>query len=405
MRFRPALVLRQALDVTLEALRRLEPTQVPAALRPVVRASGLTPPLEARLVRELDALAWLREKALEEWAGAAAALVEDGPDRASALFLIRPQGWAGDLLRLGWETGREAATGAGEKTSRDLEAARTERNEARDRLREAVRERDELRRTLRQLERSAAAPGRVEQQEASRHRERLVGLEADRERERVDHERRLGGAEAEAKRLHAALQKAREGRKTAEARLEETRLNPGWAKGGAELARALDSVAAAAVRIIPDHEVVAGVTTLRLPAGVRPDAAEAVDLVLDHHGPAHFVVDGYNVGLALAAGKAAEVRARLDPVLGRMRTIARPPRSVTVVYDSNREGSLVTGAAGVAVRFAPPGTSADDVIVGMASVPGTVVISNDREVRERAERAGALALWAEALVAWTRRRR
>jgi rRNA-processing protein FCF1 len=65
----------------------------------------------------------------------------------------------------------------------------------------------------------------------------------------------------------------------------------------------------------------------------------------------------------------------------------------------------VAGIGGVVVTFAPPGTSADDVIVRLAAVPGTVVISNDREVRERATQAGALALWSEALVAWARRRR
>jgi hypothetical protein len=167
----------------------------------------------------------------------------------------------------------------------------------------------------------------------------------------------------------------------------------------------LDSLAAAGVRVIPDAEVIPGAVAPALPGGVRPDSAEAVDRVLEHRGPKHIVVDGYNVGLALAAGKAAEVRARLDPVLGRLRTMARPPRSVTVVYDSSREGSRVSGVSGVVVTFAPPGTSADDVIVRLAAVPGTVVISNDREVRERAAGVGALALWAEALVAWARRRR
>jgi hypothetical protein len=32
------------------------------------------------------------------------------------------------------------------------------------------------------------------------------------------------------------------------------------------------------------------------------------------------------------------------------------------------------------------------------------VLSSDREVREAAERTGALALWSEALVEWERRR-
>ena len=95
------------------------------------------------------------------------------------------------------------------------------------------------------------------------------------------------------------------------------------------------------------------------------------------------------------------------PRTTRLRALARPPRSVTVVYDSQLEGSdgfKVQGVSGVSVRFTAPGSSADDVIVGMAA-PGTVVISNDRAVRERSERNGAVALWSEALVAWVRKRR
>jgi hypothetical protein len=162
-------------------------------------------------------------------------------------------------------------------------------------------------------------------------------------------------------------------------------------------------LAAAAVRVIPDNEVVKGKVALRLPEGVRPDAADAVEWVLDRSGPKHILVDGYNVGLALASGKASEVRAWLEPCSADPHVPV--PRSVTVVYDSSIEGSRTGGVAGVAVHFAPPGTTADDVIVGMAATAGTVVISNDREVRERSESAGALSLWAEALVAWARRRR
>jgi hypothetical protein len=398
------MLLRRAVDAAREALARLDADQVPAALRPVVRASGLTPPLESRLLRELDHLEWLRTKALEEWKDAAAALAGEGPDSASALFLLRPEGWAADFARLAWEVGWSAGSGAGERSGREAETLRAERNEARERLRETTKERDESRREVRRLERAAAEPGRIDQAGAARHRERLAETEAEREQERADHQRRVGELESELKRQAAALRKARAERAAAETRLEETRLAPGWAKGGASLARALDSVTAAAVRVIPDAEAIPGTVALSLPGGVRPDSAEAVDQVLAHPGPKHLVVDGYNVGLALAAGKAAEVRARLDPVLGRIRTMARPPRSVTVVYDSSREGSRVTGVAGVVVTFAPPGVSADDVIVKLAAVPGTVVISNDREVRERAASAGALALWAEALVAWARRR-
>jgi len=398
-------LLRKALDSAREALSRLEPAQVPAALRPVVRASEFTAPLEEKLVRELDRLDWLRTKAAEAWKGAEAALSSDGPDRASALFLLRPEGWMADFLRLAWDGGQAAGSVAGERAARDAEALRLERTAAKERLREVTKEADELRREVKRLERAAAEPGRLQQAGAARHRDRLAETEAERLQERAEYEQRVTELEREVKRLAAALQKARAERAAALARADESRPAAGWARGGIGLARALDSVTAAAARVIPEQEAVPGAVAPALPPGVRPDSADAIDKVLDHRGPKHIVVDGYNVGLALAAGKAAEVRARLDPVLARLRTVARPPRSVTVVYDSSREGSRVSGVGGVVVTFSPPGTSADDVIVRLAAVPGTVVISNDREVRERATQAGALALWSEALVAWSRKRR
>lgn len=370
-----------------------------------MKASGLTPPLEARLLRELERLDWLRLKASEEWDGATAALEVDGPDRASALFLLRPEGWLAEMSRIAWEAGGGAGAAVGDRVAHEAEKLRAERTELRARLKEASQERDALRQEVRRLERSATEPVRADLQGAARHRERLVETEAERARERSEHQRVVAELRAEVQRHVTAERKAREERAAMEAKLEQSRLGPGWSRGGAGLARSLDSLAAAAVRVIPEAEAGVGAVPLSLPRGVSPDTAEAVDRVLDHGGPKHLVIDGYNVGLALASGQAAEVRARLDPVLARLRTLARPPRSVAVVYDSSLEGSSVRGVAGVVVRFAPPGTSADDVIVGLAAVPGTVVISNDREVRERATRAGALALWAEALVAWSRQRR
>jgi hypothetical protein len=399
-------VLRRAIDAAREALTRLDADQVPASLRPVVRASSaLTPPLEALLLRELDSLGWLRDKAVAQWGGAKVALTGEGSDRASALFLLRPEGWAPELVRLAWEGGYGTGAVAGDKAADDAEKAKTEKGELRDKLRQTVRERDEVKAEVRRLERAAAEPARTEHQGAARMRERLADTEAAHAEFRSALQARIDELEGEAGRLRESLQKERQGRSRAEKKLDEHRITPGWVRGGADLARILDQLAAAAVRVIPENEVVKGKVALRLPEGVRPDAADAVEWVLDRSGPKHILVDGYNVGLALASGKASEVRARLEPVLGRIRTVARPPRSVTVVYDSSIEGSRTGGVAGVAVHFAPPGTTADDVIVGMAATAGTVVISNDREVRERSERAGALSLWAEALVAWARRRR
>ncbi len=405
MRFRMSSVLRRAVDSAREALAHLEARRIPAALRPVVKASGLTPDLEARLVRELDGLPWLREKAVEQWGGAAQALHGDSPDRASALFLLRPDGWERELVRLAWEMGWGTGATAGDRGATAAEKGRAEVTEARERLRKTTRDLTEARAEITRLERAAAEPVRSEQQNAARERERRLAAAEKHSGQVKEFEAKITALQVEVVRLKEEAKRDRNARSRAEKQLDEQRFNPAWVKGANDLARWLDQVARSAERVIPENEVAAGTVAIRLPEGVLPDSADAMDHVLQQSGPKHLVVDGYNLGLALAAGKAADVRARLDPVLARIRTVARPPRRVTVVYDSSIEGSRSGGAAGVMVHFAPPGTSADDVIVALAAAKGTIVVSNDREVRERSERVGALALWSDAVVAWSRRRR
>jgi hypothetical protein len=400
-----SLVLRRAIEAARQALLHLEAKQVPAALRPVVKASGLTPHLEALLVRELEAQPWLREKAADQWGDAAAALAGDGPDRASAFFLLRPEGWGEQIVRIAGEMGWTGGAAAGDRAGVALEKARAETAEAKDKARALNRQLTEARNELRRAAKAAAEPTRTEQTEVARLKAQHASSAAAARLHHAELEAALQSASAEVSRLKEELRREHLARTRAERKVDEAQVTPGWSKGGIELARLLDQVSAAAIRVIPDDEPAAGTDPPRLPKGVRPDSAEAVDHILKHPGPKHIVVDGYNVGLALAAGKAADVRSRLDPVLVRLRTLARPPRSVAVVYDSGIEGSRTGGAAGVMVHFAPPGVTADDLIVKMAATAGTVVISNDREVRERAERIGALALWAEALVAWVRKRR
>ena len=58
--------------------------------------------------------------------------------------------------------------------------------------------------------------------------------------------------------------------------------------------------------------------------------------------------------------------------------------------------------SGVVVRFAEADVIADDVLVDLATDYGSaaIVISDDREVRDRSARHGATVLWAKALAAW-----
>lgn len=402
MRYRPGFVFRRALDAAREALVRLEAKQVPSQLAPAVRASGMTPPIEALLLRAIGEHAWLREKALEVWPEAAE--TTEGTDLASALLLTRPDGWEATVARFAWEAGQGSGAAAGARAGRDDAGLREARDEARRRLRQATAETDRLRRALKDLERSQGEPGRQERLATDRLRQELRRAEEEVRRARTEADRAVAEAGAEIARLQEALRRTREERAEALARLDESRGSAGWVGGGIELGRLLDQIAVASTRVVPDDEAVAGVEAVRLPNGVLPDSAEAMDVVLAHPGSTHLLVDGYNAGLALGSGEPGEVRDRLDGVLSRLRILARPPRSLTVVYDSAEGASVRRGPAGVAVRFTEPGVSADDVLVDLAAVPGSVVISNDREVRERATAVGALALWSDALVAWSRRR-
>ncbi|MEA3511637.1 MAG: hypothetical protein U9R51_09400, partial [Actinomycetota bacterium] len=58
--------------------------------------------------------------------------------------------------------------------------------------------------------------------------------------------------------------------------------------------------------------------------------------------------------------------------------------------------------SGVVVRFAGVDVIADDVLVDLAAERGitAIVISDDREVRDRSARHGATVLWAKALATW-----
>jgi predicted RNA-binding protein with PIN domain len=75
-----------------------------------------------------------------------------------------------------------------------------------------------------------------------------------------------------------------------------------------------------------------------------------------------------------------------------------------VVFDSDLEegrSSSVT-ESGIVVRFAQGDLIADDLIVERAETlrNAAVVISDDREVRERCGGYGATVLWSRALAEW-----
>ena len=396
-------MIGKALETARTVLRDLDADQVPASLRKVVAHAGeLTPPLADRLARELDRLDWLRDKSLGVWAEAEAEV--DGPDRGSALFLLRPEGWSVELLKV---AGNAASVEPAGRRPRIDDAVVKELAVARDKAKALGREVDALRRRVAELQRAERAPERDRAADEARQAGEVRALEERLGAELAGTRRRLEEVASALKGAREDLRQARRDRADAEARLAAIRYTGSWAdRDPVDLAVHLDAVAAQARRT---PEATEGVRTLdapSLPAGVRPDSAAAVEAVLRLHGPVGLLVDGYNAGLAMGSRAPAEVRTRLETILKRIRTLGGPSVAVTVVWDSAVHQEERRLPEGLDVRFTPAGVSADDVLVELASVtPRAIVVTNDREVRERAEAVGALTLWSTALVQWAKKRR
>lgn len=392
----PADLLQPAVEAGRAALRAMDDEEVPAPLRRVAASSArrLPPPFAEALLAGLDGDDWLRARTLEEAAG-----LDDEGDAAhavSALFLRRPEGWRervdAIVARRTAESERERRTAAENRVASlesrvagleaELAAARSGIDSAFEdgRSREiAAKERLE-----------ASLAGLRRELDAARARLEAESLRADRLAEDL--------AEADAR---IGVLRERAGRRRESDRPAPT-TGPARFGGGTpiEAARALDQLASA-MRPAARAEAASTVPeTLALPVGVRPDRREAVSWLLESARPVLLVIDGYNVAHDLASVPDRTTRERVNRAAGRIRRLADGPVRVVVVWDSDREpGSSVDGV--VWIRFVP---HADDAIVEQVEEErgDVVVVTSDRELRERVERAGGLALWSSALLDWMR---
>jgi hypothetical protein len=401
----------RALEAARKALRdtddRETPPHLKARLQRVRATSGtLPPPLVKPLVEALDGDAWLREQAVTAWPEAKDAPPES-EDHASALFLLRPEGWgtafaAAAMARATEEADRRAdvARQRAEAAAEAARAAKAREREAEKRARQAESERREIDRLQREPIRAARA-------EEARVELALRDATAAWERER----QRL---EADAVTFEGSIGALREEVRSLRAARAETERATLAAIGGASwtereavaLAEYLDQVA---LQARPPRDLGSNdgpneaSPRFGLPPGVRPDEAAAIDAVIRWGGPIVLIVDGYNVGLQVVDEPAA-ARERLWAIGARL--VAGGSLLVSLVWDSRDGEHQVTRQRGLETRFAGVGTTADDEIVAMlaaASRPA-VVVTSDRELRERAIAQGATVVHAEALLAWANQR-
>ncbi len=112
----------------------------------------------------------------------------------------------------------------------------------------------------------------------------------------------------------------------------------------------------------------------------------------------HWLIDGYNLirrDPALASREAESLEAGRVALCRLLGQAARGSGDrFTVVFDGRGAGGRGTGVAGVSVVFSSARETADRVLARLA-VGGGAVVSNDREVRHAAARAGAIAVRAD----------
>ncbi len=384
-------------------LRDLDPKEVPPSLRRVVAYTGrrLPPPLLKSLIAELDRNEWLRSKVVED--------SDDALDPRAAEFFARGPGW--------WIAVAEHAVAAA--TVRPKGDVESQLEELRGQLSEAKRRIADLHATNAGLQsdvrsvrrdRRAEADGREAASQIAVLQRRLAELEA----RLGDEAERRREAEDRLRELHRRRDR-RERIRTAE---QESAQRTVGLSDPVAAARGLDlqiAALAAAVRgeapaepsaAVPESEIASPV----LPPGISPDSIDAIRWLLMEAEPLPVIVDGYNVSFLLAPGEfdSAEGRRRLIGELERLVRAMRANHRVVVVFDSSLEAADEPGPTpgGVEVRFATSAETADDEIVSMTTeLSGrAVVITNDRELRERVGQPGALALWGSALADWIARR-
>ena len=395
-------LLAPAIEAARDALRDLKSDEIPASLRRVAAYSGgrLPPPLAKSMLTALDQDEWIREKAADK-------LDERYEQSAASAFLSRPEGWwqvvADDLARAGSAASVNAATMA--------EAARVDLAKqldvAKSRLKQLKGDLETRRSGPRESKSPEAAPVVRSQQALRAARTQIAELESSLALVTGEH----ADAELMIARLRSRLRNV-----VREQRRSSGVSDRGSSPGGDPLAtaRALDlQVASAPDRSAFVEDVLISETAeahnLDLPRGLRPDAAEAVDWLASVGEAMTVIVDGYNVLYNIDPARFTTGRARdyLAQELARLRRVAENAR-VVVVYDSDLPGERDTRIlpGGVELHFAHQEELADDAIVDLARAAkgAVIVITSDRDLRERSESVGALTLWSEALVGWIKRR-
>jgi len=398
-------VLGPSIEAARAALRDLDDEEVPARLRPLAkRGDGKLPlPLTRTLLQRIDEDDWFRGKALE-------ALERQGSeDTLSRAYLGREPGW---WMAVAQAVAEAEATDAADRLrqlGRTSETLRTRATADRAKLKAVRRELERAEKAVRDTADDRLEPLRAAAANARSERDRAVAEVA------AMHEE-VAAATAdrlEAERMAAGLsQQVRVVKRTAAQLRRSVSAGPSASipRQPLEVARWLDR-ASATLTPYRDAETEAtrvarmsAADRVLVPAGIAPDSAASVDALSATDGVT-VLIDGHNLLGVLDTSTMATGRARRALIASLGKLVRHLGDSaIEVVFDSDLEGgrSSSVSQTGVVVRFAQGDLIADDLIVERAETlrDAAVVISDDREVRDRCGDYGATVLWSQALAEW-----
>ncbi len=390
-------VLRNVVAVARHELADREADEIPPRLRRVAKNSSraLPPPFADSVLREVRENASFREAVRERWED------EKIVDSLGLAFLEDPDSVGSDvvesvkdieLLRLEGELADARSTIASleemlGEAKRRLAGVRSEHDTALSRRRH-VEEASKagLMRTIRDLE----AEVRAAASETGRLTDLVGELEADLA---MASERFARSSERESKRRTAI-------------RIPRSSSTAQPPKDPVVLAAWLDTVERTQ-RPYREPDLIAATGEVpgpvAIPSGIQPDSREAVAAVVEQK-PDLVVVDGYNVAGSLDQQDFSSHAARASVIAKAERLRASCGSSVIVVFDAaDTEGRpSFRSTGGVDVVFSRNRT-ADDEIVEIVRGRGerSVVVTTDRELRERCAEFGAVTVWSGGFVDWS----
>ncbi|SFS67789.1 Predicted RNA-binding protein containing a PIN domain [Saccharopolyspora flava] len=404
-------------DLAAGALDEMRPSDVPTALRPVVRFApakraklgqpALLAALRDSSVFRTSVLDWCRHHRPDALSlqdpdpvvvGAAAVL----QGAAIAPHYVELIGFRSEQGQLRAE--RDSALAKVERLTAEVERLKGELAEARESADQAAgnEEADRLRKRLREQgmrlreAKDAAEAAREELDRARADRESAIAeiaAERDRERERAREDRQR--ADRAAAEVQVARESAREARQGDEVRLALLLETLEGAVGG--LRRELGASGSGP----RPADVVQRVREQSAVAGAVADVA-ALDRLLGLRA-VHLIVDGYNVTkTGYPELPLADQRDRLGHQLAAL--AARTGAEVTLVFDGADVLAVPTaGPRGVRVLFSESGVQADDVIRDLVAAEPegrqVVVATSDRAVVTSVQRRGAYAVSSAMLLA------